>query len=189
MIRQLAAAAALFVLVGCSAPEPTAPPLPEPSPAPADVVLEPARIDIPRINAGSELVPTGKTPDGGWEIPPLSRPELASWFAPGPEPGEVGRPAVVLGHVNGSGRPGVFARLHELAPGDEVVVTDVGGRTRVFAVTRVQQAPKSGFPDEEALAGTAVPEIRIITCGGELQRNNGHGRYTDNVIVYATARA
>lgn len=189
MRRLIVAATAVLALAGCGGVEPTVPPLPEPSPAPADVVLEPARIDIPKIGAGSTLVPTGKDASGGWEIPPLSQPQQASWFEPGPEPGEVGRPAVVLGHVNGSGRPGVFARLHELAPGDEVVVTDAAGRTRVFAVTRVQQEPKSGFPRDEALGATTEPEIRIITCGGELQRTERGGRYTDNVIVYAAQRA
>ncbi|MGI9063884.1 MAG: sortase domain-containing protein [Pseudonocardiaceae bacterium] len=44
-----------------------------------------------------------------------------------PVPGEVG-PAVILGHVNG-GEDGVFVRLHELGPGDEVDVVRADGTT------------------------------------------------------------
>ena len=45
----------------------------------------------------------------------------AGWYSLGPTPGEVG-PAVVLGHVDGYRNPGIFYRLHELVPGDDVEI-------------------------------------------------------------------
>lgn len=176
--RFLAAVALSLSLAGCAA----APPVPQTEPLIEPVPLEslypgiPRSILLPSIGASSDLVPLGVTADGKHEVPPVTQPEQAGWYEPGPEPGEVG-PAIVLGHVNGGGKPGVFSRLHEVKPGDEVVVDD-----KTFKVTEVQRAPKTNFPADKVYAPTDKVELRVITCGGGFDGEN----YLDNIIVFAT---
>lgn len=180
MRRALLTGAAVLVLGGCSAssaPEPAASPSATVA-TPADVP-DPQSVSIPALGVSSTLVPLGLTADGQHEVPPLSEPEQAGWFQPGPEPGEVGA-AIILGHINGRGQPGVFADLGELASGDTVQVDD-----RVFVVYEVLRVSKGAFPRDRVYGGVDAPELRLITCGGAF--DSASGNYLDNVIVFASA--
>ncbi|MEJ2862561.1 class F sortase [Actinomycetospora flava] len=139
-------------------------------------------MSIAKIAASSTLVPLGLNPDKTVEVPPVSRPEQAGVYINGPTPGDPG-PAVVLGHVNGAGRPGVFARLAELRPGDEVDVTRLDGRTATFRVYRTDTVNKDDFPTSAVYSDTPGAELRLITCGGDLDR--AANSYLSNVLVYA----
>lgn len=183
MRRLLLAGAAALLLGGCSAssvPGPVTSEVPSPPAtvaAPTDVA-DPRSISIPALGVSSTLVPLGLTADGQHEVPPLSEPEQAGWFQPGPEPGEVGA-AIILGHINGRGQRGVFADLGELATGDTVEVDD-----RTFIVYDVVRASKDAFPRDRVYGGTNAPELRLITCGGAFDRSSGN--YLDNIIVFAS---
>ncbi|GAA2693654.1 Sortase family protein [Actinosynnema pretiosum] len=189
-VAVLATAAAL--LSGCAAsdvapPAPTSPPLStsvtaSTATAPSADVARPTGVRVPKLGVSSSLVDLGLNPDGTVQVPPVEQPEQAGWFTGAPRPGEPG-PAVVLGHVNGGGRAGVFSRLHELVAGDEVLVDRAGGGTARFAVTRVDRVAKDGFPTEQVYGDTQGPELRLITCGGEFDES-ARG-YRDNVIAYA----
>lgn len=149
--------------------------------APAD----PVDLKIESIGATSSLVPLGLNPDQTISVPPVSQPMQASWYKFGPTPGSVG-PAVVLGHINGNGKPGIFARLHETKPGDQVKISRNDGSTAIFTITRLEQVSKDSFPTEAIygdLPGT-TSELRLITCGGTFDRN-AHS-YKDNIIAFAT---
>ncbi|MBP2327926.1 LPXTG-site transpeptidase (sortase) family protein [Kibdelosporangium banguiense] len=117
------------------------------------------------------------------EVPPVSQPMQAGWYKFGPAPGEVG-PAVILGHVDGDKKPGIFFRLRELKPGDEILVARQDGKTAKFVVQQLDQIAKSEFPEEQVYGDTGQPELRLITCGGAFDRTE-HS-YKDNIIVYAT---
>lgn len=192
-VRVALLALLLALVSGCgaarsAAPHPATPPL-TPPPAPAVAPLPPAapvglRIDV--IDVTSTLVPLGLNADDTIEVPPVENPMQAGWYRHGPTPGEIG-PAVILGHVDGGGRAGVFARLDELSTGDEIAVTRGDGRTAVFAVTRSAQLPKSRFPTEAVYGDTRTAQLRLITCGGEFDESGGS--YRDNVIVYAALAA
>jgi sortase (surface protein transpeptidase) len=143
----------------------------------------PAEVDIPRIGATSSLVELGLNDDQTVEVPPVGTPQQAGWFTGAPMPGEPG-PAVILGHVNGGGRPGIFARLHELTAGDEIRIRRTDNTTVRFTVTRVGRVPKANFPTDEGYDNTPGPELRLITCGDSFDRT-AHS-YRDNMIVYAT---
>ena len=185
----LAAAA----LVGCSSVPlptnvPTSSPLtpvpPRTPPAPIPVALQ-----IPALGVASSLIPTGVHADHTLQTPPADKPEQASWFVGSPEPGEVG-PAVLLGHVNGAGKPGVFAQLHLLQPGDEIVVNRDGAPAVVFRVTKVEKYPKDDFPTERVYGDVDRPELRLITCGGVFDTSrrtasSQNGSYTHNWVAYA----
>lgn len=192
---------AMLALTGCTAPptslptgpgsaptatSPTAPPTT--TAAPASAVAAPTAVTIPGIGATSTLIPTGLLNDGSLEVPDVATPEQAAWWTGSPRPGELG-PAVLLGHVDGDGRPGVFHQLHRLAPGDEVLVDRAdGGRAR-FVVDRALTVPKATFDDPEAdvvadVYGDVVrPELRLITCGGPFDR--AARSYRDQVVVFA----
>jgi sortase (surface protein transpeptidase) len=142
----------------------------------------PADVRIPRIGADSTLVPLGQNPDGTVQVPPVSTPLQAGWYAGGAAPGETG-PAVLLGHVDGDSQEGIFFRLHELATGDQVKVTRQDGSVLTFTVTKVQKVAKDTFPTEAVYGPTKGPELRLLTCGGAFDHATHH--YVDNLIVYA----
>jgi sortase (surface protein transpeptidase) len=146
-------------------------------------VSTPRTLDVPAIGVhATGVVDLGLTPSGEMEVPEDAR--TLGWFAPSPVPGEPG-PAVLAGHVDWSGQPGVFARLHELAAGDTAAVTRADGTVAAFTVYRVARYAKAAFPTAEVYGNTAGPELRLVTCGGDFDRSTGH--YVDNVVVYARA--
>ncbi|SDO28969.1 class F sortase [Geodermatophilus sp. DSM 45219] len=140
----------------------------------------PVRVRVPAIGVDSELLRLG-TDAAGALVPPDDY-DLAGWFAAGAVPGDVG-PAVVAGHVDSVDGPAVFARLDELAPGDEVLVDREDGTTAVFTVTGLGRHPKSDFPTEAVYGPTPRAELRLVTCGGEFDRSARS--YLDNVVVTA----
>jgi sortase (surface protein transpeptidase) len=179
--RALLAALLALVLAGCGAPAtPAAPP---PAPASAGPARSlPTALDVPAIDAKSSLVPLGLNADRTVEVPPVEQPLQAGWYEYGPTPGEAG-PAVILGHIDGGHRKGIFWRLHELEPGQEVHVDRADGKRLTFEVTKVEQIAKNAFPTEAVYGDTADPQLRLITCGGRYDAANRN--YLDNVIAYA----
>jgi hypothetical protein len=143
----------------------------------------PVAVQITRIDVRSALIDLDLDEDRRLEVP--SDPDLAGWFVRGPRPGQPG-PAVIAGHVDSRRGPGVFHRLRELEPGDEVVVHRADGSEVRFVVQRLGRWPKDAFPTDAVYREAAGPELRLITCGGTFDRRSR--RYEDNIIVFATAR-
>lgn len=183
----------LAALTACSSPTPDSAPREvtstssAPAPAPATAAGLPASrplwIDVPAIATHSSLVPLGLNDDRTVEVPPVEQPMQAGWYEHGPTPGQTG-PSVVLGHVNGGGQDGIFARLHELKPGDEIRVGREDGQVARFVVDRTEQIPKKEFPADAVYGNTAEPELRLITCGGSF--DDDADSYRDNIIAFAT---
>nr|WP_246407420.1 class F sortase [Modestobacter versicolor] len=146
-------------------------------------VTVPARVAIPAIGVDTPLTEIGV--DGAGALVPPADYRVAGWFAAGPAPGETG-PAVLAGHVDDRTGPAVFFRLEELTAGDEVRVTGADGQLVTFTVTRVASYPKDAFATAEVYGPTTGAELRLITCGGTFDRSRRS--YTDNVVVFATAR-
>ncbi|WP_369134521.1 class F sortase [Modestobacter sp. I12A-02662] len=143
-------------------------------------VAAPVRLTVPAIGVDTALPGIG-VDDAGALVPPAD-PALAGWFTAGPAPGATG-PAVVAGHVDDRTGPAVFFRLEELVPGDLVTVARADGTTVRFTVTRVTSYPKRAFGTAEVYGPTTGPELRLITCGGEFDRDRRS--YEDNVVVFA----
>lgn len=183
-----------LVLTGCSAPAagPPAADTREPTITTATTTtttnverasrVEPTEVRIPRIDAKSSLIPLGLHPDDTIQVPPVEQPMQAGWYVHARAPGEPG-PAVILGHVDGNAQPGIFYRLHELRPGDEVEVSRTDGSVVRFAIEKVDQVPKDSFPTDAVYGDTPDPVLRLITCGGVFDRSARS--YEDNIIVYA----
>ncbi|WP_285773571.1 class F sortase [Microtetraspora sp. NBRC 13810] len=145
-------------------------------------MAEPRWLDVPGIGVHVGLSRLGLNGDGTVEVPPVDRPGEAGWYARGYRPGERGG-AVILGHVDGGGRKGVFYDLGRVRRGDDISVTRADGSVAVFVVQSVEQVPKSGFPSQRVYGPLGYPGLRLVTCGGGFDRRTGH--YTANVIVYA----
>lgn len=154
-----------------------------PSVAPAPMALAkstPVRVLIPAIGVDSELMDLGLQADGTLQVPAEGFP--AGWFTGGPTPGELG-PAVLAGHVDWGGSPGVFYRLRELAPGEDISIARQDGSTAVFRVAQVEQFAKDAFPTGAVYGNLAHPGLRLITCGGAFDHRARS--YVDDVVVFA----
>ncbi|MFM1727554.1 class F sortase [Prescottella soli] len=188
------AACALFVaaLSGCTTSDTEGPPQPNvvqqaPGPvvdtgtAPGSIAAtRPVRLSIPAIDVDSDLMNLGLDASGALEVPPSGFP--AGWYSGSPVPGELG-PAVIAGHVDWGGKPGVFFRLHELAPGDEIYADRTDGLTEVFRVASVERYAKDAFPTAKVYGDIDHPGLRLITCGGEF--DTAARSYRDNTVVFA----
>lgn len=163
-------------------PPSTAPPSSPSVPAAEGVPLRrstPVRLRIAAIGVDSGLMELGLRADGSLEVPPSGFP--AGWYTGGPTPGELG-PAVIAGHIDLKG-PGVFYNLHNLKPGDQVIVTRVDGTKPAFRITKVAVYPKDQFPTELVYGNLDQAGLRLITCGGPFDSRSGH--YEDNIVVFA----
>ena len=179
----------VVALAGCGTGAPdvsasTTSAAPTSSTAPPSIAAVPAsppvRLQVPAIGVDSDLMPLGLEDDGSLEVPPDGFP--AGWFTGAPMPGDVG-PAVMAGHVDWDGSPGVFYDLRFLTPGDEITVTRADDSTVVFAVASVEQFPKDAFPSAAVYGNLDHPGLRLITCGGSFDA--GERSYEDNIVVFA----
>lgn len=140
----------------------------------------PVRLRIPAIDVDTELQSLGLAADESIEVP--DEPSVAGWWEGGSRPGQVG-PAVILGHVDSRTGPAVFYRLGSLQRGDEVLVDRADGTTARFVVTRQGTYRKVAFPSDLVYYPTLEPELRLVTCGGPIDRTTGH--YSENLVVFA----
>lgn len=195
MTRPLLILALLLALVGCGTPSAVTPRSAGAGTVEVGtegVIPAPVAVSIPAIGAESSLIPLGLNPDGTLAVPPITEPGQASVYLTatgGVIPGQPG-PAIISGHrsgrVDGVSVPGVFARLVELVPGDAVVTTDTSGATLRWQVQRLTTYPKDAVDWDAIAADTAGPELRLITCSGDLRPDGQGGRtYDSNTVVWA----
>lgn len=142
---------------------------------------EPTALRIPSIDVDAELFPIGLGADGELLAPRGEQADLPAWFDGSPTPGEDG-PSVIEGHVTWGGDPSIFFELGALAPGDRIEVDREDGSTAIFEVYDAARYPKDAFPTVEVYGRTDGPELRLITCSGDL---DAEGHHLDNTVVYA----
>ena len=144
----------------------------------------PVRVSIPALKvADTAIIGLGQQADGTMQVPTDAK--TVGWYTKAPTPGSLG-PAVIAGHVDFHGRPGTFAHLAALRPGDEITVGRRDGSTAVFAVAKVERYAKDRFPSAAVYGPIDHAGLRLITCGGDFDAGSGH--YQDNIVVYAALR-
>jgi hypothetical protein len=153
----------------------------EAAPDPEVVAARPARVVVPRIGVDNPVVPVGLHPDKSLVVPDEAH--VAGWYSGFSRPGQTGRPAVIAGHNVWGGRIGVFYRLHQLVPGDDIELRGEDGSTVRFEIERIEQHPKDAFPTNRVYDATDRADLRVITCGGHFDRSRGS--HVDNIIVFA----
>jgi sortase (surface protein transpeptidase) len=147
-----------------------------PPPAATDM-----RVVITSIGVDAPVVRLWLNSDGTLQVP--TNFADAGWWSGGPLPGAAGA-AVIVGHVSSVSGPGVFFRLHELAPGDMVTVERAGTADVSFRVIRLIEVAKTAFPSVAVYGPASGDQLRLITCGGQFDYATGH--FLDNLIVFAT---
>ncbi|MFD8631696.1 class F sortase [Streptomyces sp. NPDC059533] len=188
--------AALAGATGCGAPVPAKPATPAPyvspasspaaTPAPAATASplpasEPVRVRIPSAGVdASPVLKLGLAGDGTVEVPSVADGDKIGWYTKGVTPGETG-PAVLIGHFDTARGPAVLKDVSKVHTGDDITVSRADGSTAVFRVRALEQVDKKNFPTAKVYGDTARPELRVITCGGEI--TDGHR--PDNIILYA----
>lgn len=150
---------------------------------PAGSPSVPVRIDVASIGASAAVDPLGLNRDGSLAVPKDFR--RAGYYTGRALPGETG-PAIIVAHVGSRRGPAVFARLSQIRPGAEVVVTRADKSRLVFIVDRLERHPKKAFPTEAVYGPTPDATLRLITCGGTFDQSTGHHR--DNYIAFAHLR-
>ncbi|MEU3373200.1 class F sortase [Streptomyces sp. NPDC006660] len=194
------AAAALFLLTlgasvtgcGASAAKPATPPpnivsssaapsAASAAPATALPASKPVRVRIPAAGVDARpVLDLGLAGDGTVEVPSVADADKIGWYDKGVTPGQTG-PAVLIGHFDTVQGPAVLKNVAKIKAGDTVSVERADGRTAQFKVRALEQVDKKTFPTQKVYGNTDRPELRIVTCGGEL--TGGHR--PDNIIVYA----
>ena len=170
------------VAVGVAAlPAPTGPIVAPPPSAQPSPVASPVSLTIPLIGVKTQLITLGLATGGALQVP--SSTSVAGWYTGSPRPGAVGS-AIIVGHIDSLTGPGVFYRLPELRPGDDVYIKRADGTMAEFRVTSVQTYLKDQFPTQTVYGPTPDAELRLITCGGAFDAATGH--YLSNIVVYAT---
>ncbi|MFE5593180.1 class F sortase [Streptomyces sp. NPDC056549] len=187
--------AALVALTGCSAGGESAPATPPahisrataPVPTASAAAVKPLGRSLPvRVRVPSAGVDTGPVldlglnADGTVEVPSVADADRVGWYDKGVTPGETG-PAVLIGHFDTVHGPAVLKNVSRVRAGDEITVTRADGTTAVFRVRELEQVDKDAFPTARVYGNTTRPELRLVTCGGELV----DGHRPDNIIVYA----
>ena len=191
------AAAALFVLAlgvsaagcGSDSAKPTPPPTisaassaPAAAKAPAALpASRPVRVEIPAAGVdASPILDLGLAADGTVEVPSVADADKIGWYDKGVTPGQTG-PAVLIGHFDTVKGPAVLKNVSKVKVGDIISVDRADGKTAKFKVRALEQVDKKTFPTQKVYGNTDRPELRVITCGGEL--TGGHR--PDNIILYA----
>jgi sortase A len=140
----------------------------------------PVRLMIPHIDIDATIEPVGLTEQGSMSAPNV--PDKVGWLDSGPSPGETGN-AVLDGHRGWIGHIyAVFDRLHELRPGDEIVVEDASGTSTRFRVASVKTyAP--GQDASEVFGPSKTTNLNLITCDGNWDASKQS--YSERLVVFA----
>lgn len=140
----------------------------------------PVRVVIEKIGVDAALEQMGIGPDGKLDAP---KERLnAGWYTGGARPGERGT-AVIDGHLDLAGQPGVFWRLNEVRPGDTIAVTDAEGVTRRFSVDTAHVYDVQTAPLHEIFGQSQDERLHLITCAGTWDTSLGH--YDKRLVIYA----
>ncbi|MBW5484525.1 class F sortase [Streptomyces bambusae] len=142
---------------------------------------EPVRVRIPSAGVDTgPLLRLGLAADGTVEVPSVAEADRIGWYTKAVTPGQTG-PAVLIGHFDTARGPAVLRNVSKIRTGDEITVGRADGSTAVFRVRELEQVDKKRFPTAKVYGDTRGPELRLITCGGELR----DGHRPDNIVVYA----
>ncbi|RPF41123.1 sortase family protein [Streptomyces sp. Ag109_G2-6] len=156
---------------------------PAPSPAlalersrPTGLRIEAAGVDAHRMLALKTDPATGElnVPD------PDTEADTPGWWTQGATPGEKGV-SVLVAHFDTKHGPALMKDVAKIGLGDLVEVPREDGSTARFKIREIEDVNKKDFPTQKVYADTARPELRLLTCGGDIE--NGHR--TNNVILYA----
>lgn len=148
----------------------------EPQPIPRSLfrlrMPPPTALAIPRLGIDVPVTEvTSVVDERGWHWPVPS--EAAAHLVGTANPGEPGNIAIT-GHVDTERGPGIFWKLLDVRPGDEITVWSALG-SFTYRVTDVRVVPQD---DRSVLQQTPREVLTLLTCVPD-------GRYTQRLVVRA----
>lgn len=132
---------------------------------------EPRYIGIPTLGIDqTRVTKVGVTPQNILDVP--KNLDDTGWYAKSATPGSGVGAVVIDGHNGGATRDGVFAKLDELNPGDEIVIERGDGTTYTYAVHDVrdmhlQWVNEHGMKEMMRSADPSKEGLSLITCSGK----------------------
>lgn len=150
-------------------------------------------IDAIGVHVHGGLTALGLNKDGSPSVPSTSTPQVLGYSAYSNAPCQTGPmkvPFTLLGHIDGSGHPGVLASLKNLKPGDTVKVGLDNGTSCTYRITALKAFKKTDLlkkdaeQAKEAWGPTPVATIHITSCGGKFIGKPLY--YEDNLIGEGT---
>lgn len=142
----------------------------------------PRVLKLPSVGIVMDVEAVGATPDGGMDVP--LDPADAGWYKYGARPGEPGN-AAIGGHVDYGGKIRPFWYLSSLKTGDPIEMGLSDGTTVTFYVRWERWYDPNNAPLLEIFGSAGVPEITLITCGGEFDHTTR--QYLSRLVVRASA--
>ncbi|GGK52081.1 class F sortase [Nocardia camponoti] len=141
-------------------------------------------VSIPAIGVSAPLVANSLDSDGNLPIP--EDVSQLTWWNGSASIDALDGAVLVAGHVdNRSQGAGALYRLHELQPGAAVFLDRDGTLTR-WKVIEMTVIDKTALPDDVFRGARGDRELILVTCGGDVVRDEGgRSAYRDNVIVTA----
>ncbi|HEX8919669.1 MAG TPA: class F sortase [Chloroflexota bacterium] len=145
-------------------------------PASGEVVpAAPTELSIPTIGLDANVIPMSTNEKGEMSVPSGTTSDIG-WYKDGVIPGDTGS-AVMDAHVFAG-----FSKLHELAKGDDVYVTDANGNHLHFVVVSTELYALSQLSPDMLFQDTDGRHLNLITCAGSLTPD--HSTYDHRLIVY-----
>lgn len=128
---------------------------------PAD---QPRKIELPSLSVSGCIQPVGVDQENKIAVP--TNIHVAGWFVDSVLPGDQGV-SIIDGHVQGRYTEGIFKRLDELRPGDEVIVEFGDLSRQEFEAVSIGSytVEQTSIEQYKALDG-AERQLTLITCGG-----------------------
>lgn len=111
----------------------------------------------------------------------------AGWYDGSVKPGEKGT-ALLIGHVFGASKPGIFNRLNNLVPNDVIEVEMGDGTKSSFKVVSIEFMDQEKVDVEKALASSdpARPALNLLTYSGRYDvRTNS---YEKRILIHAISQ-
>ncbi len=142
----------------------------------------PVRLVVPSVGIDIPVRGVGVAGDGQMELP--ANPAVIGWYRFGPGPADEQGSVVLGGHLD-SKQYGVgpLVRLRKLRPGQLVRISSDGGRTTTYRVDSIREVAKQRLALADLFDRTGTPRLRIVTCGGRYEPDNGG--YQQNLVVSA----
>lgn len=142
--------------------------------------MVPARVTIPSIGVDAAIEATGILENGEMGVPEDI--DQVGWFEPGFKVGAKGH-AVLAGHVDSYTGPAIFYYLHQVEPGEKVIITDKDGREMVYKIREKTSYVTDEAPIGEIFGPSDGRMINLITCTGTFNRSTGS--HEERLVVTA----
>lgn len=148
---------------------------------PAD---EPRYVYIPKLkNAKTRVLKMNVGKDNAVQTPRTTWD--TGWYAGSSKPGDKVGAALIVGHVSGLTKGGVFYNLYRLTDGDEIIVEMGDGTKYTYKVVSKEEVPLDGINMNNYLISKNIdkPGLTLMTCAGEY--NPVTQTYDNRLAVFA----